>query len=55
MNQQLLFEYRESETAAMMSWTAENNFVLSLVLEDGTVGITYPFHQRFLMDCSYFY
>ena len=67
----------------MMSWTAENSFVLSLVLgkvskifvknfwswatigkfkvlfafhviiltssflEDGTVGITYPFHQRF--------
>ena len=32
----------------MMSWTAENKFVLSLVLQDGFVGVTFPyyFHQQ---------
>ena len=37
---------RESETAAMMSWTAENKFVTSLVLQDGFVGVTYPYYYR---------
>ena len=32
---------------SMMSWSAENNFLLSLTLQDGTVGITYPFNQRY--------
>ena len=41
------YEGREPETAAMMSWAADNNFVLSLTLHDGSVGITYPFHQRY--------
>ena len=35
---------RESETAAMMSWTAENKFVASLVLQDGFVGVTFPYY-----------
>ena len=41
------YEGRELETAAMMSWAADNNFVLSLTLHDGSVGITYPFHQLY--------
>ena len=37
---------RESETAAMMSWTAENKFVASLVLQDGFVGVTFPYYFK---------
>ena len=37
---------RESETAAMMSWTAENKFVASLVLQDGFVGVTFPYYYQ---------
>ena len=37
---------REPETAAVMSWGADNSFLLSLSLRDGTVGLTYPFNQR---------
>ena len=28
----------------MMSWTAENKFVASLVLQDGFVGVTFPYY-----------
>ena len=27
-----------------MSWTAENFFVLSLILQDGVVGLTFPYY-----------
>ena len=37
---------RELETAAVMSWSAENSFALSLVLQDGIVGTTFPFYSR---------
>ena len=30
-----------------MSWTAENSFVLSLILEDGLVGATFPYYAHY--------
>ena len=30
----------------MMSWTAENKFVAGLVLQDGFVGVTFPYYFK---------
>ena len=41
-----LLEDREPEVAAMMQWTLDNPFVISINFHDGAVVANYPWDQR---------
>ena len=42
-----LYYKREDEVAAVMKWTMENPFVVSLNLKDGDLGVGYPWADNF--------
>ena len=47
MDRSALLREREKEVAAVINWTLENPFVVSLTLMDGDLGVTFPWTDNF--------
>ena len=47
MDKSALLRNREKEVAAVINWTLENPFVVSLNLMDGDLGVTFPWTDNF--------